>query len=154
MNILFDNHRDILKVLVKHGVDFMLVGGYAVIFYGYERTTGDLDIWLKPVVGNIAKTIEALKDFGIDEEDLDAVKQLDLSKAQVFFVGEEPSRVDFLTMINGVRFDEAFASAEKYQLGDVAIPIINYQHLIQSKQTGRAKDAADIEELERINRKR
>lgn len=154
MNIFFDDHRDILKLLVKHGVDFMLVGGYAVIYYGYERTTGDLDIWIKPAPENISKIVDALQDFGIEAEGLHLIRRIDLSKPQVFFVGEEPGRVDFLTMINGLTYAEASQSAEKYLLENVPVPIIQYHDLIKSKTTGRAKDKADIEELQRINKHR
>jgi hypothetical protein len=67
MDIFLDEHKEFLLLLLKHEVEFMLIGGYAVIFHGYERTTGDMDIWLKPSNENKEKFIEVLKSYGINE---------------------------------------------------------------------------------------
>lgn len=69
MNIFIDEHLQILLILIKHQVKFMLIGGYAVIYYGYERTTGDIDIWLQPGNKNRDNLVKALEEFGIVNED-------------------------------------------------------------------------------------
>ncbi len=71
MNILMDEHRQLLLSLLNNNVSFILIGGYAVIYYGYERITGDMDIWLQPNNENRNKLLNALKDFGIEESDLE-----------------------------------------------------------------------------------
>lgn len=156
MDIFFQEHRQMLKLLVKHRVSFILIGGYAVNYYGYERTTGDMDIWLKLGNENKAKLIASLRDFGIEELDLEQLNRLDFESAPpVFFIGEPPRRIDFLTLIHNVKFEDAIAKANYLKVEDFQIPVINYQHLILSKITSnRLKDKADVEELQRINRYR
>lgn len=70
MNIFIPEHRDILFALVKHEVAYMLIGGYAVIHYGYERTTADMDIWLQTGNENRDNLIKALEEFGITDESI------------------------------------------------------------------------------------
>lgn len=154
MDIFFQEHRQMLRLLVKHRVSFILIGGYAVNYYGYERTTGDMDIWLQLGNENKNRLIVALKDFGIERQDLDQLKSMDFESAPpVFFIGEPPRKIDFLTLINNVKFGDAITKANYLKVEDFQIPVINYQHLILSKITSnRLKDKADVEELQRINR--
>lgn len=154
MDIFFEEHQQLLKLLQKHKVAFILIGGYAVIYYGYERTTGDMDIWIKLGEDNKARLIEALIEFGIEDDDINQLKQLDFSKPlPVFYIGKSPRRIDFVTVISNVKFEEAFEKVQYSELNQVQIPVIHYDDLIKSKlNTGRAKDVADIEELERIKK--
>ena len=156
MNIFIDEHRQMLLALVKHHVNFMLIGGYAVIHYGYERTTGDMDIWLQLGNENKNRLIEALTDFGIEAEDIMQLKEMDFDNpVPVFFLGQVPRRIDFVTAVSRIAFDDAIRNALHFQLQDQQIPVIHYNDLILSKMhTGRAKDRADIEELQRINKYR
>jgi hypothetical protein len=88
-----------------------------------------------------------------DEDSLNYLSTIDFTEAQAFSFGENPCRIDFLTKINQVDFDEAYAEHLKFELGNITLPIIQLKHLILSKNnTGRIKDAADIEELQRISR--
>ena len=73
----------------------MLIGGYAVIYYGYERSTNDLDVWLQPENENKEKLIAALHEFGVSKESLKNVSTLDFTSTQFFFFGEKPRRIDF-----------------------------------------------------------
>jgi len=154
MNVFVPEHRQMLLALVKHEVNFMLIGGYAVIHYGYERSTGDMDIWLKLGNDNKNKLLAALAEFGIEDEDLNSLNRMNLDKAiPVFFIGEPPRRIDFVTAISRVAFDDAIKNTSYFNLEDQQIPVIHYNDLILSKiHTGRAKDKADIEELEKINK--
>ena len=154
MNIFIDEHRQMLLTLIKYNVNFMLIGGYAVIHYGYERSTGDMDIWLQLGNENKNRLLAALAEFGIEDEHIRHLNELDLDKAvPVFFLGAPPRRIDFVTAISRVAFDDAVKNANYFQLQDKQIPVIHYDDLILSKMfTGRAKDKADIEELQRINK--
>lgn len=156
MNVFVPEHRQMLLALVKHQVNFMLVGGYAVIHYGYERSTGDMDIWLQLGNDNKNRLLAALGDFGIDDDDIARLKSLDLDKAvPVFFIGEVPRRIDFVTAISRIDFEDAIKNAIFFNLEGTQIPVIHYNDLILSKiHTGRMKDKADVEELERINKYR
>lgn len=148
-----DTHIEFFEVLLKNKVQFLLIGGYAVIAHGYNRTTGDIDIWLNPSAENKVKFIAALSELEFDEESLNYLNTIDFTKAQAFSYGENPCRIDFLTKINQVEFDEAYAEQLKFELRNLTVPIIQLKHLILSKiNTGRIKDAADIEELQRISR--
>lgn len=133
----------------------MLIGGYAVIHYGYERTTGDMDIWLQLGNENRNNLFKALEEFGIEDDDIAQLRQMDFANPlPVFFIGEAPRRINFVTMISNVNFEEAIKKVNYFSVeNDLKIPVIYYNHLILSKlNTGRIKDKADIEELERINK--
>lgn len=155
MNVLVKEHKDLLLAMVNHKVSFVLIGGYAVIYYGYDRGTGDMDIWLKPDNENRDKLLKALDEFGIDERDIAQLSNKDFTTSQTFFFGAPPRRVDFLVFstISRVSFNEANAEAKHFALQEKQVPVIQYHHLILTKMTtGRIKDKADIEELQRINK--
>ena len=156
MNIFIEEHQEFLKALIKYEVNFMLIGGYAVIHYGYERTTGDMDVWLQTGNSNKDKLLKALKAFGITDEGIDELSKMDFTNPlPVFFIGQKPKRIDFVTLINNNNFDEAVKQVNNFMFEDISIPVIHYNDLIRSKQnTGRLKDLADIEELEKINKHR
>ncbi|PVD49891.1 hypothetical protein DC498_22885 [Terrimonas sp.] len=156
MNILIEEHQELLLCLAKHRVDFMVVGGYAVIYYGYERITGDLDIWLKSSNANKERLANALIDFGIEKTDIASLHGMDFNNPlSVFCIGEKPRRTDFHTLIDNLKFEEIINYVNYFPLKNKNIPVIHYNHLILSKlTTGRMKDKADIEELERINKYR
>jgi len=153
MDILLPEYKKMLIMLVKHDVKFMLIGGYAVIFHGYERFTTDMDIFLEPENKNRDKLITALKEFGIEKESLHKLSALDFNKIQMFHFGERPRRIDFLTKINLVTFNEAVKETKPFPLGNIIVPVIQYRHLILSKMTtDRPQDKADVEMLQKINR--
>jgi hypothetical protein len=153
MDILVPEFKELLILLVKHKVKFMLIGGYAVIYYGYERTTSDMDIWLKPDNENKDKLINALKEFGILNDDLNELTTRDFTQIQFFYFGSKPRRIDFLNRISGVTFEEAEKVVNYFPLKNVKVPIIQYHHLILSKISNeRGKDKTDVEELQKINK--
>ncbi len=156
INVLLEEHQQILLALVKNEVSFMLIGGYAVIHYGYERTTGDMDIWLQLGNKNRDKLVNALNDFGIVDDDLEKLKQMDLNNpVPRFFIGEKPRSIDFITLISNVKFEDAIKNVNYFPLENKQVPVIHYNDLILSKITSsRLKDKADIEELQRINKYR
>ncbi len=155
MDIFIDEHKKLLLALLAHNVNFILIGGYAVIYHGYERITGDMDIWLQPDNQNLPKLLAALKDFDIEEHSLNQIREIDLTNVQMFFVGDKPRRIDFLTHVSGINFNDAIERVNYFPLDGNKVPVIRYDDLILTKTaTGRIKDLADIEELERINKYR
>ena len=156
MNILLDEYKEILALLLKHKVNFMLIGGYAVVHYGYERNTGDMDIWLQLGNENRDKLVMALEEYDIDEEGIEHLKQMNFENpVPAFIIGDKPRTIDFITLISNLKFEDAIKEVYYYSMYNLNIPIIHYNHLILSKlTTGRMKDKADVEELNRINQHR
>lgn len=155
MIIFLPEFKAILSLLIKHEVSFILIGGYAVIHYGYARTTADMDIWLEPDNENKIRFINALRDFEIEEEDLKKIAGQDFTQPQMFFFGQKPKRMDFLTKINGVTYQEAISQVNHFPLDNMQIPVIQFEHLILSKiSNDRPQDKADVEKLQEIARNR
>lgn len=152
MNIFDDYTYQLLKKLNQLKVEYLVVGGYAVNYHGYRRTTGDIDLWIKPDNGlNKDRIVKALKSLGVDGDKLQQLIQLDFSRPLVFIDGEEPFKIDFMTAVSGVKFDEAWKQKVISHLDGLAIPFINLNHLIMSKiTTGRPQDNIDIEKLQKI----
>lgn len=133
----------------------MLVGGVAVIARGYARTTGDLDLWVKPDNAQKPLIKAALISIGYDSDDLNRLDDFDFTEAVVFSLNYYPSKIDILTRINLVHFDEAFPQREIIEVDGITLPVVHLQHLVLSKfNTGRPQDAADISRLQDIARHR
>lgn len=157
MNILIKEHRQLLLTMLNHSVSFILIGGYAVIYYGYERTTGDMDIWLQPDNENRSKLMKALEEFGIEKSGLEKISRTDFTFPQMFFFGAPPRRIDFLIIskISSIEYEKAVSQVKYFVLQNKQVPVIQYHHLILTKMTtGRIKDKADIEELQKIHKYR
>lgn len=151
MNLFLKEHQNILFLLLKHRVEFIIIGGYAVIYHGYERTTSDLDLWLKPDNQNRNKFINALAEHGVVNDHLEMIKTMDFTKPQVLHIGEKPNKIDFLTHIQGLKFVETEKKKELLVLDNRQIPVLHYDHLIITKMvTGRPQDKADIDKLKKI----
>ncbi len=153
MNIFFDEHREILKALIKHKVSFILIGGYAVNYYGYHRSTGDMDVWIKPDNENKELLIQALESLGFDEDGLATISQWNFTKMQKFHIGSElePDKTEFVTHISGVQFTLADELKIVADIEGLNLPIIHINDLIENKKaSGRLKDLADVEYLEKI----
>ena len=153
MNIFDDYTCHLLTELNSNNVQYLVVGGYAVNFYGYRRTTGDIDIWIKPDNElNKQKLLECLHKLNVTSDKLSVLNEMNFSKPIAFIDGEEPFKIDFMTYVSGVRFDEAYAHKVVTQLDGIDIPFINYQHLVIAKfYAARPQDKLDIEMLQKIN---
>ena len=150
---MFNNtFEGVFKVFATHNVDFIIVGGYAVNFYGYRRDTGDLDLWVKPSIENMNKIMYSLKDLGFDEEELNQVFPLDLSRPVCFRLGEEPSVIDVFTHMAGVIYDDADKNKVPYKIDEnLNVYFIQYYELVTNKMlSGREKDKVDVDELQKI----
>jgi len=153
MNIFIEKHQEFIKLLTSAKVDFILIGGYAVIYYGYKRTTGDMDVWLKPDNANKNKLIPVLRELGFNNKGISHIEALDFTKHTAFHFWKEPERIDCLTHISGVSFEEADMQKVITDVEGISVPFIHYNHLILSKiTTDRLKDKADIEELQKIQK--
>ena len=115
--------------------------------HGYPRATGDLDLWVESSPENAKYVYLALSDFGTPMDEID--RQTFTERGIVFQIGVAPRRIDLLTHIDGVEFNEAYQAREEIQLGGLTIPFLSKAHIIQNKRTtGRKKDELDVEYLE------
>lgn len=128
----------------------MLVGGYAVGFHGYGRTTNDIDIFVANDQKNAESIVAALSDFGFGVNELSA--DLFTRKDSLVVLGVEPFSVDILNYLTGVNFEDAYGRRKIVTSENIEISLISLDDLVENKRaTGRYKDLADIEYLERIN---
>lgn len=145
MNIQPD-FKELLALLEKNQVDYMIVGGYAVAFHGYPRFTKDLDIFFRNTGDNISRIIEALCQFGFPEEDLSP--DIFSEEGNIITFGVAPVRVDFINTIDGITFEEARKGRLRGKYGDIEVNFIGKTELTQNKlSTNRTQDKADAEKL-------
>jgi predicted nucleotidyltransferase len=144
--LLHPDFQDFLKLLNSHKVDYLIIGGYAVGFYGYPRTTADIDIWIAINPPNAAKMVLALKEFGFDVPELSA--GLFLQKGKIIRMGNAPVRIEILTTISGVSFNECYRNKTNTVVDGVQVNIINLEDLKKNKKaSGREKDLDDLKNL-------
>ena len=138
---------EMLSTLNAYNADYMIVGAHALAVHGHPRATGDIDIWVRPTPENAAKVWRALARFGAPMGDLTVE---DLSRPGVVFqIGVPPCRVDILTQIDGVTFDEAWPRRVETKIGELTTAAIGRADLIANKRAaGRPKDRVDLAWLE------
>jgi len=138
--------KDFLKLLGSRGVEYLLIGGYAVGYHGYPRATQDMDIWIALHPRNADRMVAVLREFGFDAANLSPA--LFLQEKSLVRMGIAPMRIEIVTTISGVAFDECYAQRVTDTLDGVAVDIISLQHLKQNKKaSGRHKDLDDLEHL-------
>lgn len=138
--------RDLLALLNEHKVKYLIVGGYALAFHGAPRYTGDIDIFVQPHPGNAQCVIKALAEFGFRLPNLTADDFQHPNK--VVQLGVPPVRIDLITSISGVTWDDAYASREAGCFGDVPVDYLGRKEYLSNKRAaGRRKDLADLEAL-------
>ena len=138
--------REFVELLNSNRVEYLVVGAFAVAWYGYARFTADLDILIRPDSGNAERVLEALRQFGFGAIGIQAG---DLTAAgQVIQLGVKPNRIDILTSVSGVSFEEAWRDRVVGVMDGIPATYIGRTALIRNKEsTGRAKDRGDAEEL-------
>jgi hypothetical protein len=147
--MLNPDFRDMLSAFNAEGVEYLIVGGYAVAHHGYPRATGDMDFWARRTPENADRVLRALAAFGapaglVSRDDL-------LNSDMVAQIGVEPNRIDILTAIDGVEFDDAYPDRDVMQLDGVTIPFVGLTHLLANKRAaGRDADVADVARLEAV----
>lgn len=138
--------KDFLKLLNLKQVEYLLIGGYAISYYGYPRATGDMDIWIAINNENASKIVEVLKEFGFNVPDLSI--NLFLQENKVIRMGIPPLRLEILTTISGVDFTDCFQERLITKIDGIDINLIGLKHLkINKKASGRFKDLNDLENL-------
>jgi hypothetical protein len=137
---------DLLRAFSEAEVRFLVVGAYALAHHGRPRATGDLDVWMDATAENAARVMRALEAFGAPLQD---VGPDDFARPGVVFqLGVPPGRIDILTELTGINFEDAWATRERGAFGDLAVDFIGRDAFVRNKrQTGRAKDLGDIEGL-------
>jgi predicted nucleotidyltransferase len=138
--------RDLLELLNKHHVEFILVGGYALAFHGAPRYTGDMDLFVHRSSKNAASIMAALNEFGFGGVGLTTDDFL--KENTVIQLGVPPVRIDLVTSLTGVSWEDAYLSRESANYGDVPVSYIGRDQFITNKKaTGRKRDLADLEAL-------
>jgi hypothetical protein len=138
--------RDLLALLNENKVEYLIVGAYALAFYGAPRYTGDIDVFVRPHPENAQRVLDALIDFGFEFSNL-AVDDF-CTPNRVVQLGVPPVRIDMITSISGVSWEEANESKAQGVYGDVPVYFIGRkQYLANKRASGRKKDLADIEAL-------
>jgi len=144
--VLAKDYADMITELNRFEVDYVIVGAYAMSVFGYTRATGDIDILSNPKEDNVEKLWHALEAFGAPLYEV--TKEDFLKEGTVFQIGIAPLRIDILTTIDGVNFDNI--QIEYHITDGLDVPYIDLQSLIKNKRsTGRLRDLADCEELEK-----
>jgi predicted nucleotidyltransferase len=145
--MLNEDYKEMLQCLSEENVRFLLVGAYAVAAYGYPRATKDMDIFVHAAPDNASSLMRALTRFGAP---LSEVSEVDFcAEGIVFQIGNNPRRIDILTRISGVDFQQAYGRRENVPIEGVDVPVISLEDLIANKRaTGRTQDLADVERLE------
>ena len=147
-NILNDDFSEFILALNESETEYILVGGYAVIFHGYNRTTGDLDIWVRPDSENYRRLKKAFEIFRMPMFDMTEEKFLNTADYDVFTFGRPPVQIEILTKVKGLNFDAAFRQASFLEYDGVMVKMIDIKDLIIAKKAaGRFKDQADLENL-------
>mgnify|MGYP000971746593 FL=1 len=139
--------KEFTELLNKHGVEYLVVGGYAVGVHGHPRYTGDIVFWINPLKDNALKLLAAVSEFGLTAVNVSADELI--LPGKVFQLGRQPYRIDILNSIDGVEFGECYKRRATFELEGVPIPFIGLDDLKQNKRaSGRHKDLADLEVLE------
>jgi hypothetical protein len=143
---LSNDFKEFLKLLNAHNVEYLLIGGYAVGYYGYPRATADMDIWIAMNPANADSVVTVLKKFGFSQPDLSP--GLFLKEKQIIRMGIPPVRIEIATTISGVNFGECYAQRVVAEIDGVKTNIISLPHLKTNKSvSGRHQDIADLEHL-------
>src|ERR1700741_1042769 len=131
--------KEFVELLIKNKAEYLIVGGYAVGVHGHPRYTGDLDIWLNPSLENAKKILACVNEFGFSSYGL---TESDFTKEEsIIQLGYSPLRIDLLTNIDGVTFDECYKNRMEVEIDDLLVNFIGYKDLLKNKEkSGRLRD--------------
>ncbi|MFN0140911.1 MAG: DUF6036 family nucleotidyltransferase [Pyrinomonadaceae bacterium] len=143
--------KELFEYLNEHKVEYMLLGGYAVIAYGYIRATSDIDVVVSSGQENARRLMKALAEFGFRETELRA--DLFTEPDSVVRIGVEPMKIEILNYLKGVNFEEAYSRRRSVQVEDISVDLIALPDLLANKKAvGRPKDLIDADELNERNK--
>ncbi|MBI5290602.1 MAG: hypothetical protein HY872_01860 [Chloroflexi bacterium] len=145
--MLNQDFKEFIQSLNDNQVRYLVIGGYAVAFHGHPRYTKDLDVWIAMNPDNAAKVVKALEQFGFGSLGLKAEDFL--VPDQIIQLGYAPNRIDLLTTLEGVEFENCYASRVEVEIDEIKANFIDLDNLKRNKKaTGRHQDLADLENLE------
>ncbi|MDA8019857.1 MAG: nucleotidyltransferase [Thermoanaerobaculia bacterium] len=145
---LTSDMRDLLEIFKSRKVEYVVVGGFAVNFYGYVRNTQDLDVLVFPSVKNAGRVMQALEEFGFGDAGIP--QELFERRGSAIHLGVEPNRIDLLTKLEGVDTEQIRHGVRQVDLDGCRVRMVSLEVLLEAKRrSSRAKDQADVEELER-----
>lgn len=146
--MLNEDYKEILQILLNNKVRFLVVGAYAMAVHGYPRATGDFDIWVEAASDNSQKVYKSLLEFGAPLSDIE--EEVFAEKGIIFQIGVAPRRIDIITCIDGIEFEEAYQNKKEIKIESLKVPFLSKPSLIKNKKaTGREKDKLDIEYLQK-----
>ncbi len=147
-NVFHEDFQDFIIALNKAEVKYVLIGGYSVIYYGFSRTTGDLDIFVEVSKENYLKLTKTFFDFGLSLFDMNEENFLKNNQIEVFSFGRPPVSIDVIKKITGISFEEVYTNSIETVFEEIPMRIIHIKDLKKNKSsTGRAKDINDLENL-------
>jgi len=143
-------YRDMIELFNEYSVRYLVAGAYAMATCGYSRSTYDIDLWIDKDEKNVEKVLLALDDFGVPFE----IQKDDLAKDNAIIqIGIVPIRIDILTDIDGVDFDEAYEKRVEHDFGDLMATVLHLDDILKNKiASNRAKDKIDVIELKRLKK--
>jgi hypothetical protein len=143
---LEEDLREFVELLNALKVRYMVVGAFAVAYHGYPRYTGDIDLFIDRSSENAKQIVNAIEQFGFGDLGLSAEDFL--KEDQVIQLGVAPNRIDLLTFLSGVSFQDAWATREQAEIDGLSVPMISKEMLKRNKAaSGRSQDLADLEHL-------
>ena len=146
---LENDFTDMISYLIEFDCRFIVVGGFALAFNGFIRNTGDIDFFVEPTIKNSEKVFNALKSFGAPIQDINPHDFT--QKGTIYQIGLPPIRIDIINSIDGVSFEEAYATKKIKKIDGLKVPYLSIELLKKNKTaSGRSKDLFDIEELNKL----
>ena len=145
---LTDDYRDIIEIFNEQKVRYLIVGAYAMATFGYSRSTYDIDLWIDKKEDNIDKVLLSLDEFGVPFE----IKKGDLEKDNsVIQIGVAPIRIDILTDIDGVNFEDAYKQRVEHDFGKLKASVLHIDDILKTKiASNRSRDKIDVIELKKL----
>ncbi|MBU2447217.1 MAG: hypothetical protein KJ666_16815 [Bacteroidetes bacterium] len=138
--------KEFLKLLNLKKVKYLVVGGYAVGYYGYPRATGNIDIWISPELENAERLVEVFREFGFNVPELST--ELFLKENQIIRIGVPPLRLEILTTVSGLNFNDCYPTRTIAALDEVEVSFISLEQLkVNKRAANRFKDLDDLEKL-------
>ncbi|MDF1612077.1 MAG: nucleotidyltransferase [Stygiobacter sp.] len=150
--MLTQDFKEFIRLLNEQKVEYIIVGGHAVIYHGYVRYTGDLDVWINNSNENADKMISVIEKFGFGSIGL--TKKDFMEKDSIIQLGYEPDRIDIITSVEGLNFNDSYPRAIETEYDGEKIKLLSLEDLkINKKAAGRLQDLTDLEKLNRKKKK-
>jgi hypothetical protein len=144
--VLPDDFKEFLRYLSEAKVEYLLIGGYAVSYHGYPRTTADMDIWVAISPDNAQKLVDVFQRFGMQDPSI--TPSLFQERGKIIRMGVPPMRIEVLTDIDGVAFGDCYNARVTTEIDGQTVQLISREHLrINKRASGRHKDLDDLEHL-------